>query len=122
MWDDFKIGSCDTGSGATCIDLPVGVTADISQNKTSYWLSHCICDFSGTICKNTTEGEKLSHLIKIGSALNITKFLDITILRQITPGRLRSCILSLMNSEFNRGKQEAQREMRAALGMSSVRI
>lgn len=123
MWDDFNIGEGRSGTTAVktsrIFQIPDGLLVDISENDECFWVSRCICDLGGHIFKDTKEGQELSKLIDIGNRIKIQNFLDLVVLREITPGQLRKHIRNTMREEFERGRQDAKKEIRTVLGVAA---
>jgi hypothetical protein len=116
MFDDIVIGKGESGTTAFNMNLK-GVKSNISQNSVSYWITHCLLDIEMKIFKDTKEGDKLTKLIKNKKFNKIDVFLDILVLKNLTPKRLKEYIIESNEIHFKNGKKQAQKEMRTALGI-----
>ena len=118
MWNDLQIGERANITGATNIE---SIDVGISENSKEYWISDNsdnFLDIGMRISKDTKEGKRLGELIKEGNINKIKAFLARIICDNLSTGKLIKAIKKSNKKYFEKGEEQAQKEMRRALGIT----
>lgn len=115
MWTDVVIGTGDRRASAYHVfDIPG--EHGISENDVSFWISDCFLDSSVTIFKNTKEGKELQSIIDQKKSLNeIQEWLDLLVLFNMDPTRLKQKIMLAVSDAKKKGRREKAEEFRKLL-------
>lgn len=117
MWDDIIIGKGEKGTSAFKV-FDIEGNENISENKISYWISHCFLDTGVTIFKDTVEGQTLSNMRqnKVGIE-RINQWLDELVIKKMKPEELMNKIKESQSEFYEKGKVDKQKEILKALGV-----
>lgn len=117
MWDDVIIGTGDRQCSASRV-IKIEGNHSISENSTSYWISHCILEIGMTIFKSSPEGQDLTALInsKTDAAL-IHEWINTTALQNIDVKVLKRKIRESQQEFFDEGRKDKARQILSALSV-----
>ena len=118
MWNDLQIGERANITGATNIESIDDV--DISENSKEYWIDSGdnFLNIGMRVAKETKEGERLGGLIEEGNTNKIKSFLARIVCDNLSTGDLIKAIKKSNKKYFEKGEEQAQKEMRRALGIT----
>ena len=118
MWDDVIIGTGNKGNSAIHVFEVNGDDHRISQNSVSYWISDVYLGMGMTIFKNTEEGQQLTAYIKNKVHVDaIYDWLVDLIFKYAKPHRLTTAIAAAKEEAYEKGREDAQADIRRALGL-----
>jgi hypothetical protein len=128
MWDDIIIGSGTKYCSSFIFYRSVKTDISISQNKSSYWVSHCIFDKGITIYKDCREGEKLTKLLELpedkdqtvftpkkSKDSQIVEFLNKLVIKHLSYEAMITSIEEIRKKAFDEGQNAKAEEIRNAL-------
>lgn len=118
-WDDVIIGQSKGYKICSAVKVfEVKGDHGISHNSEAYWISDVYLGMGITIYKDTDEGKQLAAYIKNGvTADAIYNWLVDIVFAKVTPARLMSAIHDAKNAAYEKGREQAQADIRRALGL-----
>lgn len=113
MWDDFEIGNGPFGTSAITVYKINSASFDISENKTSYWITVREPNIGMRVTKDTTEGKKITEIIsnELGSEVMHDYLLELS-LRNMDASTFINIYKTAIRDAHERGYRMAKKELR----------